>query len=132
MAPASVHFVGPVSDEEIRWLYANSEAVIAASYEDYGLTPLESAAFGKPSIALRAGGFLDTVVEGVTGVFFDEPSPEAIAEAIREARATAWSRSEILAHAAGFTEERFVSRLQEVVVEVAAGLAAAGPIPVAI
>ena len=46
--------------------------LVAASYEDFGLTPLEAAAFGKPTAALRFGGFLDTVSEGETGVFFDD------------------------------------------------------------
>ena len=55
---------------------------MAASYEDFGLTPVEAAAFGKPTAALRWGGFLDTIVEGTTGVFFDEPEPQLIAEAV--------------------------------------------------
>ena len=59
--------VGEVSDAGLRWLYANSTGLVAASYEDFGLTPLEAASFGLPTAALRWGGFLDTIVEGVTG-----------------------------------------------------------------
>ena len=59
----------------------SSRALIAASYEDFGLTPIEAAVSGKPSIVLRWGGFLDTVVEDSTGVFFDRPEPAAIAAA---------------------------------------------------
>ena len=44
---------------------------VAASHEDFGLTPLEAASFGKPAAVLRWGGFLDTVVEGVSGIFFE-------------------------------------------------------------
>ena len=58
--------------------------LVAASYEDFGLTPVEAAAFGKPTAALRWGGFLDTTVEGETGVFFDEPEPALIAEAVEQ------------------------------------------------
>ena len=54
-----------------------ASALVAASYEDFGLTPVEAAAFGRPTAALRWGGFLDTIVEGTTGCFFDEPTPEA-------------------------------------------------------
>src|SRR5205823_12380194 len=63
-AAGNVRFLGSVSDEELRWLYGECRGLVAASYEDYGLTPLEAASFGKPSTVLRAGGFLDTVVDG--------------------------------------------------------------------
>ena len=70
-APANVTVLGRVADEELRWLYAACLGLVAASYEDFGLTPIEAAAFGRPTAALRWGGFLDTVVEGTTGLFFD-------------------------------------------------------------
>jgi hypothetical protein len=60
-----------VSDEQLRWYYANCRAVIAVSHEDFGLTPLEGTPSGRPALVLRAGGFLDTLVEGVTGHFID-------------------------------------------------------------
>ena len=64
-AGGNVTLLGAVSDEELRWLYRESIATVAASYEDFGLTPLEAAGFGRPSAVLRWGGFLDTVVEGL-------------------------------------------------------------------
>ena len=67
----NVRFLGSVPDEQLRWLFSASIGIVAASYEDYGLTPLEGLTFGKPGVVLRAGGFLDTVIEGETGVFFD-------------------------------------------------------------
>ena len=109
-------FVGRVTDTELRWLYANCRALVAASYEDFGLTPLEAAGFGKPTAALRFGGFLDTVEEARTGVFFDEPTPRAIAAALRELLATSWSAETAIASAARFSEERFVERLRAVAV----------------
>ncbi|MEY2468946.1 MAG: hypothetical protein QOF21_1644, partial [Actinomycetota bacterium] len=66
--PPNVTLLGAVTDEHLRWLYANCTGVVAASYEDYGLTPLEALRFGRPSAVLRYGGFLDTVCEGETGV----------------------------------------------------------------
>ncbi len=56
--------------------------LVAASHEDFGLTPLEAAAFGVPTVALRGGGYLDTIVEGETGLFFDRPEPDDIAAAL--------------------------------------------------
>ncbi len=117
LAGPNVNMTGRVSDSELRWLYANCSAVVAASHEDFGLTPLEAASFGRPVAALRWGGFLDTVDEGRTGVFFDTPTPEAIAVAIRELRATRWEESSIRDHADRFSEARFVQRLREIVDE---------------
>lgn len=116
----NVTFLGSVLDSQLRWLYAASSAVVAASYEDYGLTPLEGAGFGKPSVVLRKGGFLETVVEDATGVFFDEPQPGQIARAIRVAAQTNWPSTEFRNHLEVFSEERFVQRLRHITEEEAA------------
>jgi glycosyltransferase involved in cell wall biosynthesis len=115
--PDNVELVGGVSDPQLRWLYLQSSALVAASHEDYGLTPLEAASFGKPVAALRWGGFLDTVVEGVTGVFFDEPAPESIRRGLDELQATAWNEVSLRTHARAYSLDRFVARLREVVAE---------------
>lgn len=117
IAGTNVHFTGSVSDGELRWLYANALCLVAASYEDFGLTPVEAAAFGKPTAALRFGGFLDTVHEGDTGVLFDRPDPAEIAEATSRLRAMQWSESRLREHAATFSEERFGSRMRLIVEE---------------
>jgi glycosyltransferase involved in cell wall biosynthesis len=117
LAGANVSFLGQVPDPRLRWLYGASSALVAASHEDFGLTPLEAATFGKPSLALRWGGFLDTVEEGTSGLFFDEPRPELIRRGVTELRATSWDRDDVQRHAARFSEERFVTRVREVVKE---------------
>ncbi len=114
-ATANVRMVGAVTDEELVWLYANAVALVAPSYEDFGITPLEAAGFGIPVAALRWGGFLDTVREGETGVFFDEPTAAAIGAAVQQLRGRSWDRAALVAHAATFSEARFVARLQAVV-----------------
>jgi glycosyltransferase involved in cell wall biosynthesis len=81
VAGPNVRFLGQVDDATLRWLYRNSVALVSASFEDYGLTPLEAACFGRPSVVLRSGGFLDTVVDGLTGVFFDAPIVDDVARA---------------------------------------------------
>lgn len=112
LAPPSVRFVGSVSDAELRWLYANCTAVVAAAHEDYGLTPLEAAVFGRPSVTLRAGGFLDTVVDGTTGMFFDHPAPAEIRRAVAAAGSRAWDEAALRVHANSFSEARFGERLR--------------------
>jgi glycosyltransferase involved in cell wall biosynthesis len=109
-----VQLLGRVPDEQLRWLYRNSSALVAASYEDYGLSPLEAAAFGRPSVVMRAGGYLDTVVPGQTGVFFARPEAEQIAEAMQFAGAVPWDERVLTAHAARFGVERFQARLREI------------------
>jgi glycosyltransferase involved in cell wall biosynthesis len=111
-APDNVRFVGVVDDGQLRWLYAQSAGIVSASFEDYGLTPLEASAFGKPAAVLRWGGFLDTVIEMETGVFFDRPTPIEIGEAISRLLTVKFDRKAILRHANDYTEENFVARLR--------------------
>jgi glycosyltransferase involved in cell wall biosynthesis len=115
MAPSNVTLLGRVEDAELRWLYRSAQALVSASYEDFGLTPIEAAAFGTPTIALRFGGYLDTIIEGRTGLFFDQPDAKAIADAVREAEAVHFDRDVLRQHAAGFTNEVFAQRLHGVV-----------------
>jgi glycosyltransferase involved in cell wall biosynthesis len=122
-----VRLVGRVDDARLRWLYRNSAALVAASYEDYGLSPLEAAAFGRPSVVLRDGGYLDTVRDGVTGEFFDAPEPDLVAEAAGRALARTWDPRVLTAHADDFAAGRFVDRLHAIVREERS--AAAGSVP---
>jgi glycosyltransferase involved in cell wall biosynthesis len=117
-----VTVLGRVGDAELRWLYASSAGLVAASYEDFGLTPVEAASFGKPTAALRWGGFLDTTVEGTTGVFFDRPDPRSIADAVEEMVSTAWDAGALTGHARQFSPDRFLRRMAEVVDEERAAL----------
>lgn len=114
---ANTTLLGVVPDSQVRWLYANCAGLVAASHEDYGLTPLEAAAFGKPTAALRWGGYLDTVQEDTTGVFFDRPEPEQVAHTLRALLARTWNGSAIVDHAGGFDESAFIAQLQAVVAE---------------
>jgi glycosyltransferase involved in cell wall biosynthesis len=116
-APPNVLLLGSVSDTQLRWLYANTAGLVAASFEDYGLTPLEAAAFGKPTAALRWGGYLDTVRAGETGVFFDRPEPASIRRAVLELAQAAFPEVRLRAHADAFSEERFIQRLRALVEE---------------
>jgi glycosyltransferase involved in cell wall biosynthesis len=79
-----VHYTGVVSEAELRWAYTNARGLIAMSPEGSGLTPIEANSFGTPVLALRVGGFLQTVVEGVTGVYVDRPASFEIARALRD------------------------------------------------
>jgi glycosyltransferase involved in cell wall biosynthesis len=116
-APANVRFLPGVADDELRWLYGACTAHVSASYEDFGLTPLEAASFGRPSAVLRFGGFLDTVVEGETGVFFGEPKPESIRAALVDLLRGSWDEAALRRHAERFSEGRFAKRLRAIVAD---------------
>jgi glycosyltransferase involved in cell wall biosynthesis len=116
-ATPGVTLLGRVADDQLSWLYHNCSALVAASFEDYGLSPLEAAAFGKPSVVLRAGGYLDTVVSGCTGIFFDRPVAGDIASALEFTTSLPWDAPTMQTHAASFSTERFQKRLQEIVAE---------------
>lgn len=115
VAGVNIRMLEDLTDNQLRWVYAHASMLIAPSLEDFGLTPLEAGAYGVPTLALRAGGYLDTVVEGVTGSFFEEPSPEAIRRAVIASGAHAWDRTAISEHASTFSEERFAEQLQALV-----------------
>jgi len=119
IAGANVSLAGRVADAELRWLYANCRTLVAASHEDFGLTPVEAAGFGKPTAALRFGGFLETIEEGRTGVFFEEPTAQAIAAGVRELLAASWSAEAAVNSAARFSEPQFVERLRAAAADLA-------------
>jgi glycosyltransferase involved in cell wall biosynthesis len=112
-ATPNIDLLGNVSDSELRWLYGHARALIAPAFEDYGLTPLEAASFGKPTIALRKGGYLETVSEGTSGYFFENLDVSSVSGAIDKLSENPLNSDEIREHASRFSEERFASTLRQ-------------------
>ncbi|WCC80133.1 glycosyltransferase [Cutibacterium equinum] len=112
LAPANVSFFEGISDAQLRWAYAHAAAVIAPSKEDFGLTPVEGSAFGTPCLALHAGGYLDTVVDGVSGRFFDSATPGAVTQAVRQFRENPLEERTVLDHAGKFSPDVFSRTLR--------------------
>lgn len=123
MAGERTTFLAGLTDSQLRWVYANASVLVGASHEDFGLTPLEAAAFGVPAAVLRFGGYLDTVVEDRTGAFFDSLDPREVADAIARVQRGGYDPVEVAAHAESFAEPRFASRLRELVAGVASSTA---------
>lgn len=123
-ADPAVTRLGVVPDAQLRWLYAHARALVSVSFEDFGLTPIEANAFGTPAVLLRAGGFLDTLVEGVNGVFVDTPTVASVREAIKALPSL--DPSAIRRHAAGYSEAVFRTRMQRVLTEVTGGRVESG------
>ncbi|MHB8510361.1 MAG: glycosyltransferase, partial [Candidatus Dormibacteria bacterium] len=110
--PANLRGVLDVPDSQLRWLYRHCRAVIATSNEDFGLTPLEGNAFGKPALVLRAGGFLDTLVEGVTGFYIDALNVGSVIKAVRLCLEADLDTAKILDHAEHYSMESFITALR--------------------
>ncbi len=113
MAGPAVTFRGRLPDEEVVDLLAGCRGLVWPGVEDYGLAPIEVMASGRPVIARRLGGVLDTVVEGRTGVFFDEPEVDALVRAVERAEAISWDPAAIRAHAERFGRTGFEARMGE-------------------
>jgi glycosyltransferase involved in cell wall biosynthesis len=114
-AGPSVEFLGRVSDADRAELFARCRGFIFPGEEDFGIAPVEANASGRPVIAYAAGGSLDTVVDGGTGVLFHEQSVDAIAAAIERCESIAWDPPRLRANAERFGEDVFRRRFVEAV-----------------
>ena len=107
LAGPTITFRGYRSNEEVREAYRTATATLFPGDEDFGLVPLESLACGTPVIALRKGGALETMVEGVTGAFFDEQTPASLGAVLHAFDAKMYSREECRMHAQTFGRSAF-------------------------
>ena len=118
-AGPNVEFLGRVSDEEQAKLYQEARAFIHPQEEDFGITPVESMASGRPVIAYRKGGAMETIKEGVTGTFFDEQTWERLASTMIEFDETRFDPSVIRTHALQYSKEAFEAAFRAYVEETA-------------
>lgn len=115
MAKPSVRFIGRPNDEQAHDLLARCRAFLFPGEEDFGITPLEANACGKPVIAFAGGGALETIVEGVTGAFFREPTPQSLAATVAafdHRKFDAWTMRK---HAEKFGTQVFKEKLKQMV-----------------
>lgn len=117
LAGPTVSFVGQADDAQIRRLLSGCKALILPSEEDFGLTPLEAMAAGRPVIAYGRGGVLDTVVPGRTGVFFERQTTESLAEALTRFDPCDYDAQDIRGHAEQFDSGLFRARIRAFVDE---------------
>ena len=105
----NISFLPFVTDRELRTLYAHAEALVFPQVEDFGLVAAEAQACGTPVIAYRDGGAREIVLDGVTGVFFNEQTADGLVSGVRRFLATPFDRDEIARISARFTRRRFES-----------------------
>lgn len=112
LARPNIEFVGRVSEQERRELFARCRAFIFPGIEDFGITPLEAMAAGRPVIAYGAGGALETVIDGITGRFFRQSSAAALAAAVALSRCDRYDAGTIRRHAEQFGQTVFLERMR--------------------
>jgi len=113
MAGPGVEFLGRQSDATVKRYASRCRALLFPGEEDFGMTPLEINAAGRPVIAYRAGGALETVVEGATGLFFNEATSDSLCAAIEEFEFYSWDQRQLRRHAEKFSYPVFAARMLE-------------------
>lgn len=116
-AGKNIEFLGLLTDKELLSYYHNCQGVIFPTEEDFGIVPLEAQAAGKPVIAFKAGGAVETVVEGKTGVFFNRQTPEALTAVLEKFDPEKFKAGECRAQAEKFNKERFQKEFKKLVEE---------------
>ncbi|OGE42605.1 hypothetical protein A3B45_00140 [Candidatus Daviesbacteria bacterium RIFCSPLOWO2_01_FULL_39_12] len=116
---------GEFDEKQVVQILAGCKALIIAGVEDFGLASLEAQALGKPVIAYRDGGALETVIEGKTGLFFDHPTVDSLVKILRrfndlstslEVGLNHWNKQEIKKNAQKFSKDLFLKNFQQTVV----------------
>lgn len=115
VAPENVTFLGWRKGKELADLYGRARALVFPSEDDFGLVPVEAMACGTPSVAFRRGGATETVVEDVTGIFFDEPTVASMRKALDEVDRRNWDRPGIAKQAERYSTELFARTFRDLV-----------------
>lgn len=116
LAEDNVNFLGEITDNEQRKLYSRAKGyIVAQKDEDFGITPVEAMGQGTPVIAYRGGGYLESIVEGKTGIFFDKLTPESIVEAVNRFEKMKFNSNDCITQAKKFLGERFEKEIKEFV-----------------
>lgn len=111
-AMGNVRFLGWQDDKTVRQLMHGAQALIHPSTEDFGITAVEAMAEGTPVVALAKGGALETVQEGVSGIFFEDADPLSLANAVRVLRERDWDRTAIRQSAQQYAPDRFRNQIR--------------------
>jgi glycosyltransferase involved in cell wall biosynthesis len=110
-AADNIEFLGWQTDDRVLELYRDCRMLIFPGEEDFGIVPLEAQSCGRPVVAFRRGGALETVKENLSGIFFDEQTPESLLNAVEECAGHNWQPAAIRKHAEKFGVANFVAGL---------------------
>jgi glycosyltransferase involved in cell wall biosynthesis len=115
MANKNIKFFGQVSDEKLRELYQEAEALIFPQEEDFGIVAVEAQAAGTCVIAFNKGGARDTVIDNRTGVLFNAQNADSLVDAVRKFKTMSFRQKDVFDNAKRFSKERFKREFKELV-----------------
>lgn len=115
LAGKNIEFIGGISDDDLADIYSGCRAFIFPQEEDFGITAVESQMAGRPVIAFKAGGALESVIDGRTGVFFKKQNKDSLIDAIKRFKNMKFSENEIKSHAQNFSKDVFRNRIGELI-----------------
>jgi len=117
MAEKNIKFLGFVSDEKLKYYYQSCQAFIFPGEDDFGITPIEAMSFGKPVLAYRMGGLKETIIEGITGEFFDDLIPEILADGVRRIKNNYrnYDCETIKQHSQKFSRKNFEDNIKNII-----------------
>ena len=115
LAGPSVEFLGNIGDALLLQLLAGCKALIVAGEEDFGLTPLEAQVLGKPVVAFKKGGALESIIPGETGFFFGDQTTESLVEALDNLDKKGFDRIKCKSRAEKFSKESFILEFKDLV-----------------
>ena len=114
IAGSNIEFLGEITQAQKDHLYSQAQAFIFCSdNEDFGIVPVESMGHGCPVVAYQSGGVTETVIDGKTGVFFDQLTADSCASAIKKLQKSNISSQDCIARAAEFSQSKFVQKIQD-------------------
>ena len=116
-AGPTIRFLGRQPFAALKDHNERCRAFLYTQIEDFGITALEAQAAGRPVIAFRRGGALESVIEGKTGMFFDEQTPESLVDAVKRFERQAFDPAECRANAARFRPEEFRAQINRHLIE---------------
>jgi glycosyltransferase involved in cell wall biosynthesis len=112
LAGPTVSVLGPQPFETLKRHYARCRALIFPGEEDFGIVPVEAMASGRPVVAYGRGGAVETVVSGVSGIFFNEHTVEAISAAVASLANISFDPGKITRHAGQFGRDQFFAKMR--------------------
>ena len=121
LAGPTIHFEGYVDEDTKLDLLAGARALLFPGEEDFGIAPVEAMAEGTPVVAFGSGGLTETVIDGATGVFFSEATPESLVDAVRRFEKLHFDPAALRHQAERFGRPVFRRAITRVVDDVAAG-----------
>lgn len=116
-ANSNIHFKGFVDSKTVCEYISKAKAFIHIGVEDFGIAPIEAQSCGTPVIAYQAGGIMETVQEGKTGLFFKDQTVDSLVDAIGRFEQMTWNSEQIHQHAQTFSRERFVHEIEHFVAD---------------